>query len=95
MATIWPRARQRPMRQPKISQTVEVRLDDADYEESWSDGLIMFHKPRALRLVDPEIFFDMGSTTVMSTVPDDYPATRRAAQAGRIAVSDARADASR
>jgi len=35
-------------------------LDDPDYEESWSDGLIMFHNPRAINPVDPEIFPDIS-----------------------------------
>ncbi len=35
-------------------------LDDPDYEESWSDGLIMFHNPKATIPLDPEIFPDIS-----------------------------------
>lgn len=35
-------------------------LDDPDYEESWSDGLIMFHNPRAAHPVNPEMFGDIS-----------------------------------
>ncbi len=35
-------------------------LDDPDYEESWSDGLIMFHNPNAKHPVDPQSFSDIS-----------------------------------
>lgn len=35
-------------------------LDDPDYEESWSDGLIMFHNPNAKHPVDVEAFADIS-----------------------------------
>lgn len=35
-------------------------LDDPDYEESWSDGLIMFHNPNAKHPVDPNAFPDIS-----------------------------------
>lgn len=35
-------------------------LDDSDYEESWSDGLIMFHNPNAKLPVDPNAFSDIS-----------------------------------
>ncbi|WOA31780.1 hypothetical protein [Alloalcanivorax xenomutans] len=35
-------------------------LDDSDYEESWSDGLIMFHNPNAKNPVDPDAFSDIS-----------------------------------
>jgi len=35
-------------------------LDDSDYEESWSDGLIMFHNPNAKHPVDPNAFSDIS-----------------------------------
>jgi len=35
-------------------------LDDPDYEESWSDGLIMFHNPKAKYPVDPDAFSDIS-----------------------------------
>lgn len=35
-------------------------LDDPDYEESWSDGLIMFHNPNARHPVDPNAFSDIS-----------------------------------
>lgn len=35
-------------------------LDDLDYEESWSDGLIMFHNPLAKTPVDPNMFQDIS-----------------------------------
>lgn len=35
-------------------------LDDPDYEESWSDGLIMFHNPNAKHPVDPDAFSDIS-----------------------------------
>jgi hypothetical protein len=35
-------------------------LDDDDYEESWSDGLIMFHNPRAGSPVNPDHFADIS-----------------------------------
>ncbi len=35
-------------------------LDDPDYEESWSDGLIMFHNPNAKYPVDPNAFSDIS-----------------------------------
>lgn len=35
-------------------------LDDPDYEESWSDGLIMYHNPNAKNPVNPEAFSDIS-----------------------------------
>ena len=35
-------------------------LDDPDYEESWSDGLIMFHNPNAKYPVNPDTFNDIS-----------------------------------
>ena len=35
-------------------------LDDPDYEESWSDGLIMFHNPNAKHPVDQSAFSDIS-----------------------------------
>lgn len=35
-------------------------LDDPDYEESWSDGLIMFHNPNAKHPLDPNAFSDIS-----------------------------------
>lgn len=35
-------------------------LDDPDYEESWSDGLIMFHNPNARHPVNPNVFSDIS-----------------------------------
>lgn len=35
-------------------------LDDRDYEESWSDGLVMLHNPYALRPANPEVFADIS-----------------------------------
>ena len=35
-------------------------LDDPDYEESWSDGLIMFHNPNAKHPLDPNAFPDIS-----------------------------------
>lgn len=35
-------------------------VDDQDYEESWSDGLIMYHNPNAIHPVDPDIFPDIS-----------------------------------
>jgi hypothetical protein len=35
-------------------------LDDDDYEESWSDGLIMFHNPNAKHPVNPDYFDDIS-----------------------------------
>lgn len=35
-------------------------LDDEDYEESWSDGLIMFHNPNAALPIDPNDFPDIS-----------------------------------
>lgn len=35
-------------------------VDDPDYEESWSDGLIMFHNPNAINKVNPEAFSDIS-----------------------------------
>ena len=35
-------------------------LDDLDYEESWSDGLLMFHNPNATNPVDPDTFADIS-----------------------------------
>ena len=35
-------------------------VDDEDYEESWSDGLIMFHNPNAKYPVDPVAFNDIS-----------------------------------
>lgn len=35
-------------------------VDDPDYEESWSDGLVMFHNPRAIYPVDPNDFADIS-----------------------------------
>jgi hypothetical protein len=35
-------------------------IDDPDYEESWSDGLIMFHNPNARHPVNPEAFSDIS-----------------------------------
>jgi hypothetical protein len=35
-------------------------LDDSDYEESWSDGLIMFHNPNAKIHVNPNMFSDIS-----------------------------------
>ncbi|MCS5622375.1 MAG: hypothetical protein NZ735_00240, partial [Candidatus Marinimicrobia bacterium] len=37
-------------------------VDDSDYEESWSDGLIMFHNPNAKNPVDPNAFPDISHT---------------------------------
>lgn len=35
-------------------------LDDPDYEESWSDGLVMFHNPNAAIQLNPEVFPDIS-----------------------------------
>jgi hypothetical protein len=35
-------------------------LDDRDYEESWSDGLIIFHNPNAVVPLNPELFPDIS-----------------------------------
>jgi hypothetical protein len=35
-------------------------IDDPDYEESWSDGLIMYHNPYAIRKVNPDAFSDIS-----------------------------------
>lgn len=35
-------------------------VDDPDYEESWSDGLIMFHNPVAKHPVEPNVFRDIS-----------------------------------
>jgi hypothetical protein len=35
-------------------------LDDPDYEESWSDGLIVFHNPNAVVPLNPEVFSDIS-----------------------------------
>jgi len=35
-------------------------VDDSDYEESWSDGLIMFHNPNAKLPVNPDAFKDIS-----------------------------------
>lgn len=35
-------------------------VDDPDYEESWSDGLIMFHNPNAKKPVNPNAFKDIS-----------------------------------
>lgn len=35
-------------------------VDDQYYEESWSDGLIMFHNPNAKHPVDPNAFSDIS-----------------------------------
>ncbi|MEQ1621196.1 MAG: hypothetical protein ABL919_07290 [Methylococcales bacterium] len=35
-------------------------LDDPEYEESWSDGLIMFHNPNGKHPVNPEAFSDIS-----------------------------------
>ena len=35
-------------------------VDDADYAESWSDGLIMFHNPYAKIPVNPDLFHDIS-----------------------------------
>lgn len=34
--------------------------DDDDYEESWSDGLVMYHNPNAIKPVDPDHFSDIS-----------------------------------
>lgn len=43
----------RPMRFVK-------NVDDADYEESWSDSLMLYHNPRAKHPVDPAWFGDIS-----------------------------------
>lgn len=35
-------------------------LDDPDYEESWSDGLIVFHNPNSVVPLDPKVFPDIS-----------------------------------
>lgn len=35
-------------------------VDDHDYEESWSDGLVMYHNPNAIIPVDPDHFSDIS-----------------------------------
>lgn len=35
-------------------------VDDPDYEESWSDGLVMFHNPNAIHKVSPDAFSDIS-----------------------------------
>ncbi len=35
-------------------------VDDPDYEESWADGLVMYHNPNAIHPVDPDIFHDIS-----------------------------------
>ena len=35
-------------------------LDDSDYEESWSDGLVMFHNPNAKYPQNPRAFSDIS-----------------------------------
>lgn len=35
-------------------------VDDPDYEESWSDGLVMFHNPNARKKVNPVAFSDIS-----------------------------------
>lgn len=37
-----------------------IDVDDEDYEESWSDSLIMFHNPNAINPVQPEQFHDIS-----------------------------------
>lgn len=37
-----------------------ANIDDPDYEESWADGLILFHNPDALVPVDPALFPDIS-----------------------------------
>jgi hypothetical protein len=41
-----------------IEKTLDI--DDPDYEEGWSDGLVMFHNPNAKFPVDPELFGDIS-----------------------------------
>jgi hypothetical protein len=35
-------------------------IEDLDYEESWSDGLIMYHNPKAKHPIDPDLFPDIS-----------------------------------
>lgn len=35
-------------------------VDDSDYEESWSDGLVMFHNPNAIHKVNPDAFSEIS-----------------------------------
>lgn len=39
-------------------------VDDPDYEEAWSDGLIMYHNPNALFPVDPDCFHDISHARI-------------------------------
>ncbi len=40
--------------------TKVLDLDDPSYEEGWSDGLVMFHNPRAKFPVNPSLFGDIS-----------------------------------
>ena len=41
-----------------------IDIDSPDYEESWSDSLIMFHNPSALYPINPEWFGTISHTCV-------------------------------
>lgn len=56
----------------------EVMVDPDNYSETWSEGLTMFHNPKALFPVDPDLFpsiahcfFEDGQ--IRSLLPDFYP----------------------
>ena len=40
-----------------------MQIDDPDYEESWSDTVVMFHNPNALKPVNPDMFPQMTHIT--------------------------------
>ena len=41
-----------------------VDVDSPEYEESWSDSLMMFHNPNALHPINPEWFGTISHTLV-------------------------------
>lgn len=47
-----------PMAVQPIIKTFDI--DAPDYEEGWADGLIMYHNPRAIHKVDPDLFPDIS-----------------------------------
>jgi len=47
-----------PMAQTPIPFQMDV--DSPDYEESWSDSLVMLHNPNAIYPVDPENFYNIS-----------------------------------
>lgn len=47
-----------PMAVRPLIKTFDI--DAPDYEEGWADGLIMYHNPRAIHKVDPDLFPDIS-----------------------------------